>query len=75
MSATCQVNSLTELLGRWGLWRREQVGNRETKVPYSISGRKASVTDLTAWGDYEAALGAFRAHAARCYRAVLGYLL
>lgn len=48
-------DDLVELDQRFGLWRRERVGERETKVPYSISGRKVSVTDLSAWSSYDEA--------------------
>ena len=61
MNTSLQLpDSLTELDGRWGLWRRETVENRETKVPYSVTDRKASVTDLAAWVSFDEALSAWR---------------
>ena len=41
---------------QWVLWRRE----RETKVPYSITGRRASSIDPTTWCSYAEALDAWR---------------
>jgi primase-polymerase (primpol)-like protein len=52
-------DDLTEL-DRWGLWRLETVGpRREAKVPYSISGKRASTVDPRAWGTFEDAAAAF----------------
>jgi putative DNA primase/helicase len=41
---------------QWVLWRFENVGGRQTKVPYSIRGRKASSTNPRDWSEYEAVL-------------------
>jgi hypothetical protein len=46
---------------QWVLWRRE----RETKVPYSASGRRASSTDPTTWCSYGVALEIWRRHPQR----------
>lgn len=43
-------------LDQWVLWRREVVAGRETKVPYSIRGHRASSTKLADWGEFEKAL-------------------
>jgi hypothetical protein len=59
--ATLRVPKDLEELDQWLLWRREQVGKRETKVPYSIQGRKASSTDPRAWTSFELAQKAWRA--------------
>lgn len=46
---------------QWLLWRCE----RETKVPYSLSGRRASSTDPATWCSYSEALEAWRRHPQR----------
>ena len=58
---TLKVPDALSELDRWGQWRRERVGDCETKIPYSITGRKASSTDLTAWGTFEDACAALQA--------------
>jgi hypothetical protein len=50
-------DSLTEL-DQWVLWRAEH----DTKVPYSVSGRKASSTDSQTWSTYETAFAGLRAN-------------
>jgi len=40
-------------LDQWVLWRRELVKGRETKVPYSVQGCKASTTDPRTWADFD----------------------
>jgi len=50
-------DDLTEL-DQWLVWRRE----RETKVPYSAAGRRASSTDPATWCSYDEALEAWRCH-------------
>lgn len=52
-------DSLTEL-DQCVLWRYELVGDRQTKVPYSIRGGKASSTDPRTWSTFEQALEAWR---------------
>jgi primase-polymerase (primpol)-like protein len=42
-------------LDQWVLWRRE----RGTKVPYQVSGRKASSTDPSTWTTFETVLNAW----------------
>ncbi len=42
------------------LWKFEMVKDRLAKVPYSINGRKASVTDPRDWSEFEAVSRAFR---------------
>jgi primase-polymerase (primpol)-like protein len=37
---------------QWVLWRREGVGGREAKVPYSVRGSRASSTDPADWSDF-----------------------
>jgi hypothetical protein len=39
----------------WVLWRRE----RETKVPYSVTGRRASSTDPRTWASFETVTAAY----------------
>lgn len=46
-------DSLTER-DHWGLWRRE----RDTKIPYAITGRRASSTDPGTWTTYARAAAA-----------------
>ena len=45
-------------LSRWVLWKFEIVDGRKTKVPYSPTGRMASVTDPTTWVDFNIAVQA-----------------
>ena len=40
---------------RWVLWSAEKSGARVTKIPYSITGKKASSTDQTTWATYKQA--------------------
>jgi putative DNA primase/helicase len=37
---------------QWIVWRRETSGGRETKIPYSIDGRRASSTNPPDWTEY-----------------------
>jgi len=53
----CVPDNLAEW-DQWLLWRRE----RETKVPYSANGRRASSTDPATWCSYEEALEVWRKH-------------
>jgi hypothetical protein len=53
MTARTLPDSLTER-DQWGLWRRE----RDTKVPYSVTGRRASSTDPRTWTTYAQAAAA-----------------
>jgi len=53
-------DDLTEL-DQWLVWRRE----RETKVPYSTTGRRASSTDPSTWCSYGEALEVWRRHPQR----------
>jgi primase-polymerase (primpol)-like protein len=41
---------------QWIVWRRETSGGRETKVPYSIAGRRASSTNPFDWIEFQRAL-------------------
>jgi len=50
-------DDLTEL-DQWVLWRQEH----GKKVPYSVSGRKASSTDPRTWSTYETAFAGLRAN-------------
>src|SRR5688572_14049400 len=55
-SLVCSVpDDLTEL-DQWLLWRFEIVEGRETKVPYSVHGHKASSTDQSTWAPFDVAL-------------------
>jgi hypothetical protein len=47
---------------RWVLWRREIVSGRETKVPYSVRGHRASSTNPHDWAGFEKALSLWRRH-------------
>ena len=38
---------------QWVLWRYETVSGRVTKIPYSVKGFKASVTNPKDWSDWE----------------------
>lgn len=40
---------------QWVNWRFEKVKDRQTKIPYSIDGRKASSTDADTWATLSAA--------------------
>ena len=48
-------------LDQWLLWRREH----ETKVPYSVTGRRASSTDPGTWCSYDEALEIWRRYPQR----------
>jgi primase-polymerase (primpol)-like protein len=50
--AIAAPKDLTELI-QWCLWRWENVDGRETKVPYSVRGYKASSTDPRTWAPFE----------------------
>ncbi|MDR1482114.1 MAG: hypothetical protein LBI74_05750 [Synergistaceae bacterium] len=39
-------------LHQWVLWRGAERGGRWTKVPYSITGQRASSTDSATWADF-----------------------
>lgn len=56
----CVPDDLTEV-DQWLLWRRE----RETKVPYATTGRRASSTDPATWCSYDEAMEAWRPHPQR----------
>ena len=43
---------------RWVVWNAEKAGGRTTKIPYSITGKKASSTDESTWTTYEKAKAA-----------------
>ena len=43
---------------RWVCWKAEKVGGRMTKVPYTVTGRKASSTDESTWTDFKTAKAA-----------------
>lgn len=43
-------------MSHWVLWRYEERNGKQTKVPYSVSGKKASVTDETTWTTFEQAV-------------------
>ena len=45
---------------QWVLWRRETVAGRETKIPYSVGGHRASSTKPRDWAGFESALMARR---------------
>lgn len=45
---------------QWVLWRRETVAGRETKVPYSARGHRASSTNRHDWGDFQNVLRVWR---------------
>lgn len=54
-----QINILTQTFGsqkRWVNYRFETVDGKITKVPYSVTGRKASTTDSATWSTYEEAV-------------------
>ena len=38
---------------QWLLWRREERNDKQTKVPYSIKGHRASSTDPATWAPFE----------------------
>ncbi|MGA7240944.1 MAG: hypothetical protein WBY44_35000 [Bryobacteraceae bacterium] len=56
---------ITEKEGRWGLSRAERVGNRDTKIPYSVRGHRASTTRLADWADFEDAAAVMSADRGR----------
>ena len=64
-------DDLTEL-DHWLLWRIENVGARETKVPYSVRGCKASSTDPRSWAPFDVALTGFRRWTGTTKRRLVG---
>ena len=50
---------------QWILWRRESSGHRETKVPYSVQGHRASSTDRSHWSGLDQALDTWRRYPRR----------
>ncbi len=46
--------TLDELKGqrRWVLWKLENLGGKETKVPYQVSGRKAQANNPATWSTH-----------------------
>jgi len=57
---------------QWVLWRREEVGGRPTKVPYTIWGRKASSTTPSHWVSFDRAVDAWTASSG--YYAGVGFV-
>lgn len=47
---------------QWILWRRELSNGRETKVPYSVEGHRASSTNPHDWTEFPKALDWWRRH-------------
>jgi len=50
---------------QWVLWRREQVNGRDTKVPYSIRGHRASSTNPRDWTEFPKAVDSWHRHPKR----------
>jgi putative DNA primase/helicase len=50
---------------QWIVWRREISGGRETKVPYSIKGNRASSTNPPDWTEFQNALDFWRRYVRR----------
>ena len=44
----------------FGLWKREVVDGKTTKIPYQTNGRRASSTDPLTWGTFDTCYDAFR---------------
>lgn len=51
----------------WVLWRYEKRGDKYTKVPYQVSGAKASSKDPKTWNSYLTVLAAYQADGGRRY--------
>jgi hypothetical protein len=47
---------------QWVLWRYETVRDRETKVPYTVRGRRASSTSPQTWASYDDVIAARNGH-------------
>jgi Primase C terminal 1 (PriCT-1) len=50
---------------QWIVWRRETSNGRETKVPYSVQGRRASSTNPLDWTEFQKALDFWRKYPQR----------
>jgi len=50
---------------QWVLWKYEEVKGRKTKIPYSVSGKRADTTDPATWATFEEACKKFHDHAGR----------
>lgn len=59
-----RINNIPEELRSlfaWILWKKELRDGKETKVPYSVSGQRASTTDPNMWVSFDEALAALSA--------------
>jgi primase-polymerase (primpol)-like protein len=45
---------------QWVLWRREIVAGRESKIPYSVRGHRASSTNPRDWSSYQSVVEVWR---------------
>src|SRR6266567_4909839 len=59
--SVCRSGIPPELIARpqWVVWRLEATGNRQTKIPYQLDGRKASSTDPKTWTTFDKAFQLF----------------
>lgn len=55
-----QIPDTMRQLPRWVLWRKETRDGRNTKVPYTVAGNRASTTDPASWSTFEGALNVNR---------------
>ena len=56
---------LMELDCQWAGWREEKVGERDSKIPYSVKGYRASTTNPRDWTSFDVVLEAWRANLRR----------
>lgn len=57
------ANSIPEGLknkSQWVLWKYEEIAGRKTKIPYSVSGKRADTTDPETWASFEEAYKKYR---------------
>lgn len=59
--ATENIPAELTLLNHWVVWRYElDETNKHTKVPYQVSGKHASTTDLSTWASFDDAIKRYR---------------
>ena len=59
------MNSIPQELkehAQWVVWKYEDRKGKQTKVPYQVNGKRASVTKPTTWDSYEIAVQALEAN-------------
>lgn len=64
------ANSIPEGLkdkSQWVLWKYENVAGRKTKIPYSVSGKRADTTEPATWASFEDVYNKYQAETVSGY--------